>query len=311
MHILDEIEAKVRRDGSSADAAAVHGWIEKLKNQTLNIMFVGATGSGKSSTINAIFNTEIAKVGYSVDPQTFAVQKYEMDNLTLWDTPGLGDSPEKDRRYADQIVSTLKARDQDGNLLIDAVVMLIDGSNRDMGTTYEALEQIVIPYIGETSRLVIAINKCDEAMYGRHWNQEANQPDAQLISFLEEKADSVKKRLLSSTGISTDPLYYSALSHYNVNKLLLAMLNSIPDTKRFLVAASLNRDPDVWKRDDGLQNYSASIQSEVKNSLLGAVEGAASGAIAGATVGSFIPVIGTAVGAAIGAALGFLGGLFS
>ena len=310
MHILDEIEAVVRRDSSSTDAVSVHEWVERLKNQTLNIMFVGATGVGKSSTINAIFNTEIARVGYSVDPQTFSVQKYEMDNLTLWDTPGLGDNPEKDRRYADQIVNTLKAKGRDGNLLIDAVVVLIDGSNRDMGTTYEALEQIVIPYIGDNSRLVIAINKCDEAMYGRHWNSEENKPDAQLISFLEEKVSSVRKRLVASTGTSTNPLYYSALCHYNVNKLLLTMLKSIPETKRFLVASSLNRDPDMWKRDDALEDYSNNIQKEVRNSLVGALEGAAAGAAAGATIGSFIPVIGTTIGAIIGGALGFLGGFF-
>lgn len=74
--------------------------IEQLKRQKLNVMFVGATGVGKSSTINAIFNMEIAKVGIGVDPETANIQKYEMDNIVLWDTPGLGDNPEKDKLYA-------------------------------------------------------------------------------------------------------------------------------------------------------------------------------------------------------------------
>lgn len=30
-------------------------------------MITGATGSGKSSTINALFNTEVAKVGVGVE----------------------------------------------------------------------------------------------------------------------------------------------------------------------------------------------------------------------------------------------------
>ena len=34
-----------------------------LKKQKINLMITGATGVGKSSTINALFNTEKAKVG--------------------------------------------------------------------------------------------------------------------------------------------------------------------------------------------------------------------------------------------------------
>lgn len=33
-------------------------------------MITGATGSGKSSTINALFNMEVAKVGVGVNPET-------------------------------------------------------------------------------------------------------------------------------------------------------------------------------------------------------------------------------------------------
>ena len=138
--------------------------LEKLSEQKLNILFVGATGVGKSSTINAIFNTEVATVGRSVDPETSSIQKFEMDNLILWDTPGLGDSPETDRRYAGQIANALKARDKEGNLIIDEVVVLVDGSSRDMKTTYEVIEELVFPYVSDPKRIVIAINQCDMAL---------------------------------------------------------------------------------------------------------------------------------------------------
>ena len=120
--------------------------IEEAKKQKLNIMFVGATGVGKSSTINAIFNTEVAKVGYSVNPETSTIKKYEIDNMILWDTPGLGDSPENDANYAIQIANALKAKDENGNLIVDEVVVLVDGSNRDMGTTYEVIREQELHY---------------------------------------------------------------------------------------------------------------------------------------------------------------------
>ena len=39
----------------------------QLKEQKVNLMVTGATGCGKSSTINALFKTEVAKVGTSLN----------------------------------------------------------------------------------------------------------------------------------------------------------------------------------------------------------------------------------------------------
>ena len=160
--ILNNIENELRN--SSFDKVenkeTIIRHIEQLKKQKLNVMFAGATGVGKSSTINAIFNMEIAKVGYHVDPETEAIQKYEIDNMVLWDTPGLGDNPEKDKKYAIEIANALKQKDENGELLIDEVVVLIDGSNRDMKTAYEVIENIIVPYIGDTKR----------GLSREHWN---------------------------------------------------------------------------------------------------------------------------------------------
>lgn len=54
-----------------------------LKQQKINLMITGATGCGKSSTINALFNTEVAKVGVGVDPETMEITRYDLDNLVL------------------------------------------------------------------------------------------------------------------------------------------------------------------------------------------------------------------------------------
>lgn len=305
--VLNEI--KNNSDIVFTDREKILHNIELLKKQELNIMFVGATGVGKSSTINAIFDMEIAKVGYSVEPETDTIQKYEIDNIVLWDTPGLGDSPEKDKTYALQIANALKERDADGNLLVDEVVILIDGSNRDMKTAYEVIENVIIPYIGEKDRIVIAVNQCDMALKGRYWNYDENRPEAQLSSFLDEKVNSVKERILSSTGMITSPVYYSALYQYNISKLLFSMIKSMPETKRFLFTDGLNSNPEVWKKNDSLENYNIEIQNEIRGSLSKAIDGASKGAVAGATIGGLIPVIGPVAGAVVGTILGFLGGL--
>ncbi len=309
--ILDSLVNELENDHTQVifDDKILLKNIEQLKQQKLNILFVGATGVGKSSTINAIFNRDVAKVGYSANPETATIQKFEIDNMVLWDTPGLGDNPEKDRLYAVEIANALKMKDTSGQLLIDEVVVLIDGSNRDMKTAYEVIENVIVPYIGDTKRIIIAINQCDMALKGRYWNYDLSQPEAQLTTFLDEKVASVRNRILESTGIITQPIYYSALHRYNISKLLLTMLRNMPEKKRFLFTDSLNKDPDIWKRNDKLEEYNTEIQKEIKGSLSKALDGAAKGAVAGATVGGLIPVIGPVVGATVGAVLGFLGGL--
>ena len=309
--ILKSIEDQIKQDGVNiSDKDSILRKIEKLSQKKLNILFVGATGVGKSSTINSIFNMELAKVGYSVDPETTTIQKFEINNIVLWDSPGLGDSPINDQRYAVEIANMLKKRDADGQLLIDEVVVLIDASSRDLSTTYEIIENAIMPFIGDPKRIIIAINQCDMAMKGRYWNYNKNEPDEQLLVFLDNKVNSVKERIYGSTGLITNPIYYSALHSYNISKLLLEMLKAVSEEKRFLFTDSLNKKPQVWKKNDEIESYNKEIQKEVKGSILKALDGAAKGASAGATVGSLVPVIGTMIGATAGAILGFLGGLF-
>ena len=59
------------------------GNLLKLKKEKVNLMVTGATGCGKSSTINALFGVEVAKVGTSVDPETMEIEKYEFVNGVL------------------------------------------------------------------------------------------------------------------------------------------------------------------------------------------------------------------------------------
>ena len=184
----------------------------KQKEEKLNIMITGATGCGKSSTINALFGENKAKVGMGVDPETMEITKYNLDNVILWDSPGLGDGKEADIKHSKNIINKLLERDDKGDYLIDLVLVILDGSTRDLGTSYDLINNVIIPNLGEEkdSRILIAINQCDVAMKGRYWNYENNEPEQKLVDFLEEKVESVKKRIKEATGVNVEPIYYSA-----------------------------------------------------------------------------------------------------
>ncbi len=183
----------------------------KARDRKVNILVIGAVGSGKSSTVNAMFDMSVAKVGVGVDPETSSMESYELDNLVIWDTPGLGDGT-TDERYNQMIKEKLEELDANGDPLIDLALMVIDASSKDLGTTYTLINDVVIPALGEDvkGRILIGINQADVAMKGKHWNEEKNEPDEVLLGFLKDKAKSVKERIESVTGVETEPVYYCA-----------------------------------------------------------------------------------------------------
>ena len=44
-----------------------------MRCRPLDILVVGGTGTGKSSTLNAMFETEISRVGRGCDPETMQI----------------------------------------------------------------------------------------------------------------------------------------------------------------------------------------------------------------------------------------------
>lgn len=289
----------------------------KMSENKANILITGATGSGKSSTINALFGIEKAEVGTGVDPQTMSIAKYDYNGITLWDSPGLGDGPEADKRHAEGIVKKLTERDTDGNFLIDVVLVILDGSSRDLGTSFELIEKVIAPCIGKNDkRLLVAINQADIAMKGKHWDSENHKPDETLAAFLKEKEKSVHDRILNGCGISVDPISYSAgykedgcpqEPSYNMAKLLYYIIDSIPEEKRLQTYLEANADQKVWESNDA-EDYREKIVRKI--SLKHLAKTTAEGAALGAVLGSAIPIIGTAIGTAAGAVIGLIKGLF-
>ena len=288
----------------------------QLKEQKINLMITGATGCGKSSTINALFNTEVAKVGVGVDPETMDITRYDLDNLVLWDSPGLGDGKEADNRHAKNIIQKLNEKYENGNLLIDLVLVILDGSTRDLGTSYELINNVIIPNLGQDkeNRILVAINQADMAMKGRYWDYENNRPEPPLQKFLEEKAESVRRRIREGTSVDVTPIYYSAGFKeegmpqgrpYNLSKLLYYIIKFTPKEKRLSFVENINRNDEMWKDNDDLKDYCKGILEEFGETVSDcAMEGADIGGDIGSIFGSAGEAAGRAIGGVIGTGVG-------
>ena len=284
----------------------------KASSRRINLMLVGASGSGKSSTINALFDMSVAKVGTGVDPETKEIAKFDLGNLTIWDSPGLGDTVAHDHEHIKQIVRKLSEVDNDGNMLIDLVLVVLDAGSRDLAVSYDVINNTLIPCLGKDNshRILIGINQSDMAMKGRNWNHETNAPEPALNDYLNRKAASVKRRVREATGITVKPACYCAgytdgeqkQKPYNLSKLLYYILMAIPSEKRLALVDNLNSDKENWASDDGEEDYSGAIQKSFWGSLLeNVLDGAERGAyIGGCAIGAPGMIAGGLIGAIAG-----------
>ncbi|WP_204247441.1 GTPase family protein [Blautia sp. An81] len=319
--IYDLLEEEIMKaDMPEADKTKRLSRLLKIRGRKVNIMLAGATGSGKSSTINALFNMEVAKVGVGVDPETDCIAKYELDNLTIWDTPGLGDGVENDERITRDIIRKLNELGEDLNPLIDMVVVILDASSKDLGTSYDLINKVLIPCLGEEAaktRILIALNQSDIAMKGNHWDSEKNEPDKVLKDFLKKKADSVQKRIKEGTGLDIKPICYCAgykeeggeqRKPYNLTKLLYYIVKSIPKDKRLALADNINDDKDNWLYDDKEEDYRGGTRTGFCDTVWDCLS---DGASAGCEIGGeILGIPGKIVGGVIGGAVGAIKGVF-
>ncbi|MFA6808709.1 MAG: CFI-box-CTERM domain-containing protein, partial [Eubacteriales bacterium] len=251
------------------------------------------------------------------------ISKYELDNLVLWDSPGLGDGKEADNRHAKNIIKKLNERDDKGNLFIDLVLVILDGSTRDLGTSYELINSVIIPNLGEDKqkRILIAINQADVAMKGRYWDYKKNIPEEPLKKFLEDKVVSVQKRIKEGTGIDITPIYFSAgfkeegevqCRPYNLSKLLYFIINATPKEKRLSFVENINKDADMWKDNDDLVDYRKGIWESFGETVTDcATNGADIGGEIGSIFGSTGKVVGKVIGGAVGTVVGGAVGFFN
>jgi small GTP-binding protein len=188
------------------------------KTKPLEVAVIGATGVGKSSTINAILGKEVAKIGESPEPETNEINKHPYGELiNFCDTPGLGDSETADDEYIRIIREQLE--------LSNVILLIKDGANKDLSMPMKLMH--IVP---EYKKVILCINRSDISDSGKNWNVKDGTPTPDLEQRLLADIEYSRKALSKPFDCSkiSSAIYYSAFCNYNIDALVAMIIENIP-----------------------------------------------------------------------------------
>ena len=207
--------------------------IDQIGVHPYDIMLVGATGVGKSTTLNALFGKYIANVGTGSDPETMDTQCYKLNEyMRFWDSPGLGDGY-KDVEHIEKLNALLeKTYVSNGKPYgyIDMAIIILDSRSRDLGTAGKVID--IVHNQLSTDRILIFSNQCDMSMSGRHWDGLYNRPDLIMENRLAEQERTLRERIRANHHFIKTPIFYSAYYNYNIDAIYDALVNALPTVRR-------------------------------------------------------------------------------
>lgn len=159
------------------------------------VAFMGQTGRGKSSLINALFGTKYP-VNSVVECTTFintatilnADKRIPYDAISVLDTPGIGASLKKDKFYRPYYLHTLA--------IADCIVWLSNMERTDYADQTFFMDYS--KHINRNAKLIVCINQIDkfspqyipEEFKGQGlWDDEKNEPSDLLKYYIYDKKD--------------------------------------------------------------------------------------------------------------------------
>ena len=174
------------------------------------VLFIGATGVGKSSLINAIIkishfpNIPFARTGL-IDPVTHSLDKYQFQQLTIFDSPGFGQAEEDDIKNTKLILNWLKENQKFSPI----IVVVLDANVREYGSTFELLNKIKLL----CNKFIFCINRVDAlfpvGVFDNVLSSQENLSEKENKK-ITEKVDSVINRMVRTVEINAPGVATSA-----------------------------------------------------------------------------------------------------
>lgn len=209
----------------------------------------GKTGAGKSSLCNAVFGKDVCEIS-DIAGCTRKPQEVILDiggkGIKLLDVPGVGESNERDKEYAELYRSILPE--------LDLVLWVIKGDDRAFSSDETFYKNLVRPYIDKGRPFIIALNQVDKIEPFREWDESAQKPGAKQAENIEQKRMSVAK-IFDLPYSCVIPV--SANEKYGLVQLVEKIIEVLPADKKAIVLDSVKAE-----------NRSENSKAEAKDGLI-------------------------------------------
>ncbi len=219
--------------------------IQDEANKPFIVAIMGQTGVGKSSLVNALFNTNL-----ETDPlrpctkeiKCVVAQTEAGHQLWFYDLPGIGESEQTDSEYIDKYRKTL--------IDSDVVVWAILADSRSVTLDFKALSEVLgVKQEQRTqliSKIIFVLTKAD-LLTPDPWilaiSEKTNsgyfypRPQGKTEQLLEEKSSYYQNLFLSicTNSIQSEILFKlpvipcSARFRYNLTKVMLAIVEKMQE----------------------------------------------------------------------------------
>lgn len=233
--------------------------LNHLINYSPTIGLMGKTGVGKSSIINALFQSSLSPVS-DVSGCTRQAQRFNMTinnhTLTFVDLPGVGESLERDREYH-QLYRNLLPE-------LDLIIWVLKADDRAWSSDEQYYRFLTEQCGYQSKRFLFVLNQADKIEPCRQWDEQCHQPSPEQAVNLELKQQAVITAFKPHHPVMT----VSAAESFQLTELAEQLIQALPAQANSGVARQLNSTYRTQSVENSARNDFGQCVSDIVDTLI-------------------------------------------
>ncbi|AZH04658.1 TPA: 50S ribosome-binding GTPase [Proteus mirabilis] len=233
--------------------------LNHLINYSPTIGLMGKTGAGKSSLINALFQSQLSPVS-NVSGCTRQAQRFSMTmnshTLTFVDLPGVGESLERDREYHPLYRNLLPE--------LDLIIWVLKADDRAWSSDEQCYRFLTEQCGYQPSRFLFVLNQADKIEPCRQWNELSHQPSPEQAANLELKQQAAITAFKPHHPVMT----VSAVEGFQLTELAEQLIQALPVQASSGVARQLNNTYRTQSVETSARNDFGQCVSDIVDTII-------------------------------------------